>query len=222
MDSTTGKCESCRIVQKYNPFFKSVLGKNSGKVCKAKGCEKTFPNKESHDQHWDQEHSEILLKKCRFCDFEDRKRQIVEEHMCQNHSDKPVLEALTCPKCEDFHSTDEGLIKLHLLESCPAAGKGLRVMNTSPTKLVISKKSFVCHLCSFKTDGGEELGQHLVQEHLHSCTHCDLKAVSQDFIDQHVSDSHSELIIKTEPQDIATGNTFRGTRKIILNSLFAL
>ena len=170
-----------------------ILGQST-KICNAKDCEKVFPNKKAYEIHWDQEHAEILLKKCHYCDFENRKRLTVEEHIFQKHSSKPRLYALTCPKCDDFRATNEDLIKIHLIENCP--GKRLQVMNTSPTKLVISKKSFVCHLCPFKTENCKELGHHLVQHHLNCCSHCDLKSVSKDFIEDHISDSHSELIIK--------------------------
>ena len=57
--------------------------------------------------------------------------------------------------------------------------------------------SFACHLCPFKTDHCQELGVHLVEQHLHCCSHCGLKSVSKDFIDDHISDSHSELIISS-------------------------
>ena len=49
----------------------SNLGQST-KLCNAKDCEKVFPDKKAYELHWDQEHAEILMKKCRYCDFESR------------------------------------------------------------------------------------------------------------------------------------------------------
>ena len=104
----------------------SNLGQST-KLCNAKDCEKVFPDKKAYELHWDQEHAEILMKKCRYCDFESRQRLTVEEHMFQKHSSKPHLKALICPKCDNFRATNADLIKIHMFENCP--GKGSQVMN---------------------------------------------------------------------------------------------
>ena len=136
------------------------------------------------------EHSEILLKRCHFCGFESRQRSVVEEHTFQSHSKRPIIQAIQCHKCCAFRATSEDLIKFHTSEDC--MGKRLRVDSTSPTKMKISNKSFLCHLCKYRTEDSHQLGNHLVRDHLVSCSYCNFKAVCQNFINQHVTETHPE------------------------------
>ena len=158
--------------------------------CSANDCDKTFPDKTAFDKHWDLEHSEILLKRCHFCGFESRQRSVVEEHIFQSHSKRPIIQAIQCHKCCAFRATSEDLIKFHTIEDC--TGKRLRVESTSPTKMKITNKSFACHLCKYRTEDSLQLGEHLVNKHLVSCSFCNFKAVCQNFISEHVTETHPE------------------------------
>ena len=66
-----------------------------------------------YQEHLDINHTEILVKKCDFCDFENRSRLVLHEHIFKQHSDKPFLTAQTCPLCLNFRATSIDLIKYH-------------------------------------------------------------------------------------------------------------
>lgn len=136
---------------------------------------------DSYGNYIDQKHVEVLLKKCYFCPYENRLRELVFEHTFSAHSKRPVLEVVSCPRCSSFRATSSHLIDFHLSKS---HGE-IMAMDAPPDMNII------CHICDFKTVDQLQLGNHLVEKHLARCEICNFSTISQELFAQHMKNDHN-------------------------------
>lgn len=127
-------------------------------------CDEIFHQKQAFDVHVDANHMEIIPKKCYFCPFLKRQRSEVEEHIFTKHSKVPVIEGVNCKYCLKNFTPEYYKVHVQDCDMIPI---------------------FRCHLCSYQTKKHQELGEHLVENHMLSCGNCSFRTISQTFLERH-------------------------------------
>ena len=181
-------------------------------------CKTPFVSFENYQNHIDENHLEILIKKCYFCEFESRQRLEVHNHIFAKHSLKPIVPSHFCEYCSEFRATSSDVINFHI-EKCPAKlkmshdddeDKKFRILKdrSSPLKIVLSKEQlagggvgigsqveiFNCHLCTYKTEDKVEFGSHLIQHFDNKCVVCNNTFMTAELLDHHITEQHGNLV----------------------------
>ena len=193
-------------------------------------CKTPVASFEKYQNHIDENHLEILIKKCYFCEFESRQRLKVHNHIFARHSLKPILPSHFCEYCLEFRATSSDVINFHI-EKCPAKlimghekdddDSNFRILKdkSSPLKIVLSKEQqqladsggggirpqhdeivFNCHLCAYKTEDKVDFGSHLIQHFDNKCVICNNTFMTVGHLKSHVKEVHEG--IKNHPCEI--------------------
>jgi hypothetical protein len=171
------------------------------RICRS--CGVICPDFPAYEQHLDTFHTEILIKKCHFCDFSHRQREAVFHHVFLKHSKRPILEEIKCPRCLDYRATSLDLINFHLLnclskkplkDKDPTEKRLTAENNPSETCLseqkwtmekshdfkIVKAKSGPLKLVLAKTDSFS----------VFTCPHCDFQTDDGGQLGQHIVQDH--------------------------------
>ena len=191
-------------------------------------CKTPVASFEKYQNHIDENHLEILIKKCYFCEFESRQRLEVHNHIFAKHSLKPILPSHFCEYCLEFRATSSDVINFHV-EKCPAKlimghekddddDSNFRILKdkSSPLKIVLSKEQqqladsggirpqhdeivFNCHLCAYKTEDKVDFVSHLIQHSDNKCVMCKNTFMTAELLDKHIKEQHGSLVQESNP-----------------------
>ena len=195
-------------------------------------CKTPVASFEKYQNHIDENHLEILIKKCYFCEFESRQRLEVHNHIFTKHSLKPILPSHFCEYCLEFRATSSDVINFHI-EKCPAKlimghekdddESNFRILKdkSSPLKIVLSKEQqqladsggggirpqhdeivFNCHLCAYKTEDKVDFGSHLIQHFDNKCVICNNTFMTAELLDQHIKEQHGSFVQVIKHEEI--------------------